>query len=289
MGAKKKSIRELEAACLSIRKDILDLATREVMHVGGDLSITDVVTVLWQYQMKYDPKNPSWEERDRFVLSKGHASAVSAFNQAAIGCYERKEVLETYAKDGSKFSMHTCNLINPYVEISAGSLGHGMPIACGMAAGLKLKGNKTSRVYVIMGDGEQSEGSIWEGVLNATFHKLGNLVAIIDNNGLGGDAELTKSTTLGNIAEKYRAFGWRVEEFDGNDVSQIVEHLDALPPAESDIPTVFVCDTIKGKGVPYMENVPKWHCGAITQEQYDELVHELDDQYNRKWSSVNGK
>lgn len=287
--SKKKTIQELEKACLSIRKDILDLATREVMHVGGDLSITDVVTVLWQYQMNYNPKDPTWEGRDRFILSKGHASAVAAFNQAAIGCYERTEVLETYAKDGSRFSMHTCNLINPYIEISAGSLGHGMPIACGVAAGLRLKGNNTSRVYVIMGDGEQSEGSIWEGVLNASFHKLGNLVAVIDNNGLGGDAELTKSTTLGRIADKYKAFGWRVEEFDGNDVSQIVEHLDNLPPADSNIPIVFVCDTVKGKGVPFMENVPKWHCGAITQVQYAELTAELDEQYEKRWNSADGK
>lgn len=281
--SKQETIKNLEKACLAIRKDILDLATREVMHVGGDLSIADVVTVLWQYRMKYDPKNPQWEGRDRFVLSKGHAAAVVAFNQAAIGCFSRQEVLETYAKDGSRFSMHACNLINPYVEISAGSLGHGFPIACGMAAGLRLKGNKTSRVYVIMGDGEQSEGSIWEGVLNAVFHKLGNLVAIIDNNGLGGDAELTKSTTLGNIADKYRTFGWRVEEFDGNDVLQIVEHLDNLPAADSDVPILLVCDTVKGKGVSFMENVPKWHCGAITNEQYDELVETLDHEFKQKW------
>lgn len=285
MDSKKKSIQELEAACLSIRKDILDLATREVMHIGGDLSIADVVTVLWQYKMKYDPVNPEWEERDRFILSKGHASAVAAFNQAAIGCYEREEVLETYAKDGSKFSMHTCNLINPYVEISTGSLGHGLPIACGIAAGLKLKGNVTSRVYVIMGDGEQSEGSIWEAVMNAPFHKLGNLVAIVDNNGLGGDAELTKSTSFGNVTDKYKEFGWHVEEFDGNDVSAIIEHLDHLPPADSDTPVLFVCNTIKGKGVSFMERIPKWHCGAITREQFDKLSQELDKQYEQKWSA----
>ena len=284
---RERKVYELEKACLSIRKDILNLATREVMHVGGDLSITDVVTVLWQYQMKYDSKNPFWEERDRFVLSKGHASAVAAFNQAAIGCYEKKEILDTYAKDGSKFSMHTCNLINPYIEISAGSLGHGLPIACGIAAGLKLKGNKKSRVYVIMGDGEQSEGSIWEAVLNAPFHKLGNLVAIIDNNGLGGDAELSKSTSLGNIAEKYKSFGWIVEEFDGNDVSAIIQHLENLPPADSDVPIVFVCDTIKGKGVPFMERNPKWHCGSITREQYEELSQMLDKQFFEKWGVYN--
>lgn len=247
MEDKLVTIKNLEKACLSIRKDILELATREVMHVGGDLSITDVVTVLWQYKMKYDAQNPNWEYRDRFILSKAHATVVSAFNQAAIGCFDRQEVLDTYVQDGSMFSMHACNLINPYVEVSGGSLGHGMPIACGVAAGLRLKGNSTSRVYVIMGDGEQSEGSIWEGVLNASFHKLGNLVAIIDNNGLGGDAELTKSTALGNIADKYRAFGWNVVEIDGNNVEQVIECLDNLPPTNSEIPTVLICNTIKGK------------------------------------------
>lgn len=283
MLADKEAVKRLEKACLSIRKDILKLATKEVMHVGGDLSIADVITVLWQYQMKYDANHPEWEDRDRIILSKGHASAVISFNQAAIGCFGKNEVINTYAKDGSRFSMHTCNLINPFVEFSTGSLGHGLPIACGIASALKLKGNRKSRIYVIMGDGEQSEGSIWEGVLNATFHKLGNLIAIVDNNGLGGDAELTKSTSLGKIADKYRAFGWNVEEFNGNDVSSIVEHFDNLPPVDSDTPTLFVCDTIKGKGVSFMENNAKWHCGAITQEQYDYLASCLDEQFNAKW------
>ena len=283
MNRKKKTIKELEAAAVSIRTDLLELATKEVMHIGGDLSITDVVTVLWQYQMKYDPRNPEWEERDRFILSKGHTSAVASFNQAAIGCFSREEVLETYAKDESRFSMHACNLINPYVDFSTGSLGHGMPVALGMAAGLRLKGNYKSRVYVIMGDGEQSEGSVWEGVMNAAFHKLGNLVVFIDNNGIGGDAPLTDSTSLGDIAEKYSAFGWQVAELNGNNIEEIKNHLDNLPPADADRPIVFVCNTVKGKGVSFMENNAKWHCGAVTAEQFDRISTSLRKEYEKKW------
>lgn len=282
---KKKTIKELEAAATSIRTDLLELATKEVMHIGGDLSITDVVTVLWQYQMQYDPGNPEWEERDRFILSKGHASAVASFNQAAIGCFEREEVLETYAKDGSRFSMHACNLINPYVDFSTGSLGHGMPVALGMAAGLRLKGNYKSRVYVIMGDGEQSEGSVWEGVMNAVFHRLGNLVVFIDHNRIGGDAPLTESTSLGDIAGKYKAFGWKTEELDGHNIEEIKYHLDRLPAADSDKPIVFICNTVKGKGVSFMENNAKWHCGAITMEQFNELSDKLRKEYKNKWGA----
>lgn len=279
-------IKELEEKALSIRTDLLELATREAIHIGGDLSIADVVTILWQYQMKYDPKNPEWEERDRFILSKGHASAVVAFNQAMIGCFDKEELMETYAKDESRFSMHSCNLINPYVDFSTGSLGHGMPVALGMAAGLHLKGNDKSRVYVIMGDGEQSEGSVWEGVMNAVFHKLGNLVVFIDNNGIGGDAPLTESTALGNIAEKYRAFGWRAEELDGNNMEELKVRLDRLPPPDSDRPIVFVCNTVKGKGVSFMENNARWHCGAVSMEQCNEFSMKLRKEFEQKWETA---
>ena len=136
-----KSIEELEKAALEIRKDLLELCSKQTIHIGGDLSITDVMTVLWQYQMKYNPQNTKDESRDRFVLSKGHASAVTSFNQAAIGCFSREDVLKEYATDEGRFSMHSCDLNNPYVEVSTGSLGHGFPIACGIAAALKVKRN----------------------------------------------------------------------------------------------------------------------------------------------------
>lgn len=278
-----ESIYELEKAALEIRKNLLKLCNKEVIHIGGDLSITDVMTVLWQYQMKYDPKNICDESRDRFILSKGHASAVTSFNQAAIGCFTAEEIIEEYATDQGRFSMHSCNLINPYVEFSTGSLGHGMPVACGIAAALRLKGNNTSRVYTIMGDGEQAEGSIWEAVANAVHYKLGNLVAIVDFNGLEADGTLDEITGLGNIAEKYRVFGWNVQEFDGNDVSAIKEHFDNLPPADSDVPTIFVCHTTKGKGVPFMEGQVRWHAGKISDEQLAESISYLENQFERKW------
>lgn len=278
-------IYELEKAAMDIRKDLLRLCNKEVIHIGGDLSIADVMTVLWQYQMRYNPKEINDETRDRFVLSKGHASAVMSFNQAAIGCFTAQEVFDEYATDQGRFSMHSCNLVNPYVEVSTGSLGHGMPIACGIAAGLRLKGNYTSRVYTVMGDGEQAEGSIWEAVANAAHYKLGNLVAIVDFNGLEADGSLDEITGLGNIAEKYKAYGWNVREFCGNEVSEIKRNFDELPPADSEMPTVFVCHTIKGKGVPFMENQIRWHAGKISDEQLKESIDWLEKEFERRWKT----
>lgn len=277
-----ESIQGLKKASLEIRKNLLELCSVQTIHIGGDLSITDVMTVLWQYQMKYNPQNVNWEERDRFVLSKGHASAVTSFNQAAIGCFSKDDVIKEYATDGGRFSMHSCNLVNPYVEVSTGSLGHGFPIACGMAAGLRLKGNTTSRVYAVMGDGEQAEGSIWEAVMNAVHYKLGNLIAIVDYNGLEADGLLKDVTGIGDIAEKYRTFGWNTCEIDGNDIASIKDAFDNLPPADSDLPTAIICHTVKGKGVKMMENQVRWHAGKITQEQLEMAIKELENEYMKE-------
>lgn len=278
-----KNIYDLEKAALSVRLQLLKLCSIQTIHIGGDLSIADVMTALWQYQMKYDKDDPKAEYRDRFVLSKGHASAVTSFNQAAIGCFEVDDVFKEYAVDGGRFSMHSCNLVNPYVEISTGSLGHGMPVACGIAAALKLKNNKTNRVYTVMGDGEQEEGSVWEAAMNAVKYQLGNLVAIVDCNGFQADGSVKEISGIGNIAEKYRLFGWNVSEFDGNDMVKIKENFDNLPQADSNIPTVLICNTIKGKGVPFMENQARWHAGKITEEQYLQSVKILEDSFNLKW------
>lgn len=274
---------ELEKAALNIRKDLLELCVSETIHIGGDLSIADVMTVLWQYQMKYNPQNPRDESRDRFVLSKGHASAVMSFNQAAIGCFDKNDVMSEYAKDNGRFSMHSCNLVNPYVEVSTGSLGHGMPVAAGIAAALRLKGNMASRVYTVMGDGEQSEGSIWESAMNAVHYKLGNLVAILDHNGLEADGSIEAVTALGDIAEKYRTFGWNVVEVNGNEISEIVDSFDNLPAANSEQPTVIVCHTVKGKGVKFMENQVRWHAGKLSKEESDEAIRELEKAFAEKW------
>ena len=284
-----KTIYELEKAALNIRKQLLKLCAKQVIHIGGDLSITDVMTVLWQYQMRYDPNNPKMEERDRFVLSKGHASAVLSFNQAAIGCFGFEDVHREYASDGGRFSMHSCNLVNPFVEVSTGSLGHGMPVACGIAAALKLKSNGTSRVYTVMGDGEHGEGSVWEAAMNAVHEKLGNLIVIVDVNGLEADGFTSKITGLGDVAEKYRSFGWNVCELDGNDVAAIKRNFDALPPVDSEIPTVFICRTTKGKGVPFMENQVRWHAGKISEKEYCESVMYLENEFKRRWEEKEAK
>lgn len=271
------SVSGLKIAANNIRKDLLKLCSIQAIHIGGDLSVADVMTVLWQYQMKYDPSDPNAKDRDRFVLSKGHASAVTSFNQAAIGCFAAEDVIKEYATDQGRFSMHSCNLVNPFVEVSTGSLGHGMPVACGMAAALKLHGNKENRVYVVMGDGEQSEGSIWEAAMNAAHQKLGNLVAILDFNRLEADGTIDEVTGLGDIAQKYRDCGWRVREIlDGNDIAAIKAEFDALPAADSDVPSIFVCHTLKGCGVSFMENQVRWHAGKITEEQYREAIAALD-------------
>lgn len=279
------SISELEKAAMEIRINLLKLCNKEVIHIGGDLSITDVMTVLWLDKINYDPKNIKDESRDRFVLSKGHASAVTSFCQAALGCFSPEDVINEYATDHGRFSMHSCNLVNPYVEVSTGSLGHGMPIACGMAAGLKLKKNTTSRVYTVMGDGEQSEGSIWEAAMNAVHCKLGNLVAIVDNNGLQADGYIDDLTGLGNIGDKYRSFGWNVIEIDGNSIEEIKKAFDSLPSPDSDVPTCIIAHTVKGKGVASMEDVQRWHAGKITDEQFAEAVEGLRKAYSERWQS----
>lgn len=276
---KNLSVNELVIASKKIRINLMDLCHKEAIHIGGDLSVADIMTVLWLYQMKYNPSNPKDETRDRFVLSKGHASAVTSFCQAEIGCFKPEDVINEYATDAGRFSMHSCNLVNPFVEISTGSLGHGFPVACGIASGLKLKGNITNRVYVVMGDGEQSEGSVWEAAMNAVHQKLGNLVAIIDNNGLEADGTLDDVTALNNIAEKYRAFGWSVREFNGNDIKILKEEFDNLPSIDSEVPTIFVCHTTKGKGVSFMENNPRWHAGRLNDEQYEQALNDINNMY----------
>ena len=279
------TVKELEKAAMEIRICLLRLCNKEVIHIGGDLSIADLMTVLWLDQMNYNPENLYDESRDRFVLSKGHASAVTSFCQAALGCFSVEDVISEYATDQGRFSMHSCNLVNPYVEVSTGSLGHGMPVACGIAAALKLKGNKTSRVYTVMGDGEQSEGSIWEAAANAAHYKLGNLVAILDFNGLEADGTIDEITSFGNIADKYRVFGWNVIEIDGNDVDQVVKAFEQLPNPETDIPTCIVAHTVKGKGVDFMENQVRWHAGKITDEQLHACIESLMANHERRWSA----
>lgn len=271
------TVKELSLAALEIKKELLTLCAEKSIHIGGDLSVADVMTVLWQYQMKYNPLNPEDPGRDRFILSKGHAAAVTSLNQAAIGCFRKEDFFREYATNGGRFSMHSCKLVNPFVEVSTGSLGHGLSIGAGIAAGLRRKGNVQNRVYVVMGDGEQGEGSVWEAAMHAAHYRLGNLVAIVDCNGLEADGPVAELTGLDDIGEKYRAFGWRVVDIDGHSIPEIKGAFDGLGAPESEKPTAIIAHTVKGNGVSFMENDVNWHAGRMTAEQYEQAMKEIQE------------
>ena len=277
------TVKMLEGKALTIREQLLRLCNHVPIHIGGDMSVCDVMTVIWQYAMKYDPQNPKMEERDRFILSKGHAAAVTSLNQALLGCYDMQDIFNEFATNYGRFGMHSCNLINPHVEVSTGSLGHGLPVAAGIAQALKLKGNTTSRVYVVMGDGEQAEGSIWEAALSAPQFKLGNLVGVIDRNRCSLMGYTEERMPMDDLAEKWRAFRWNVIEIDGHDMNQLIDTFDNLPDPTSDVPTLIICDTEKGHGVSFMANNPDWHMGNITEETLNNALAEVQDAYKAKW------
>lgn len=279
----KKNVEKLEKDALEIRLKLLKLCTKCSIHIGGDLSVADLMTVIWQYAMKYDCDNPKDENRDRFILSKGHASAVTSFCQAMRGCYTYDEIYNEYATDNGRFGMHSCNLLNPYVDVSTGSLGHGLPVATGIAKALKLKGNDTSRVFVVMGDGEMNEGSMYEAMAVAVKYKLGNIVGFVDNNGVQFDGTVKEITGNSNLAEKYKLWGFNTYEVDGHDMGALISAVDKLPNPNGDVPTVIIANTVKGKGVPFMENAVGWHAGTLSIETYNELEELLTSEYNKKW------
>jgi len=282
--ADQAEVKRLETVALTVKNQLLDLCNKTIIHIGGDLSVADIMTVIWQHALKYDVNNPRWEERDRFILSKGHAAAVTSFNQAARGCYQPEDIFAEYATDYGRFGMHSCNLKNPYVDVSTGSLGHGLPVAGGVAAALKVK-QVPSRVYVVVGDAELAEGSVWEAAMSAHHYKLGNLVAFIDRNGLSFDGPTETLMSLEPVADKWRAFGWNVVEADGHDVAELVDAVDALPDADSDVPTVVIAKTVKGHGVSFMENNPHWHAAMITDDLWAQAKAELKQAFDAKWGA----
>ncbi len=283
--ADRNLVKKLDHDAMQIRLKLLKLCEQTLIHIGGDLSVADIMTVIWQYAMKYDDQQPLWEDRDRFILSKGHASAVTSFCQAMKGCYTDDEIYNEYATDNGRFGMHSCNLLNPYVDVSTGSLGHGLPVATGIAQGLKLKGNNTSRVFVVMGDGEMNEGTMYEAMAAAKHFKLGNIVGFVDENGMQFDGCTKDIMDIGNIADKYRVWGWNTYEVDGHDIGKIVDIIDELPPPTFHAPTVIVCKTTKGKGADFMENSAKWHAGMINTEDYKKLEADIIASYEAKWGA----
>ena len=270
----KAEIEKLKEYCRENRENIIKMVyNAQSGHIGGSLSATELVTVLFHNCMKLAPKwdkDKSFETRDRFVLSKGHVSPIYYCNLAQMG-YFPKEELMTFRKLGSRLQGHPATFC-PGVDAATGSLGQGLAIACGMAMGLKLDKNP-AHVFVLLGDGELQEGSVWEAFMDAPARKLDNLTAIIDRNGLQIDGCTEDIKPLGNLAEKIRAFNWNVIEIDGHDIEQIYDAIELAKTAGR--PTAIIAKTIKGKGVSFMENNAGWHGKAPKKEEYEKALEEL--------------
>jgi transketolase len=268
-------VRAIERRANEMRCDILKmLALAGSGHPGGSLSATDIVAVLFFGDvLRYRADNPVWEERDRFILSKGHVAPVLYAVLARAGYFEIGE-LATLRKFGSRLQGHPDSRKLPGVEVSTGSLGQGLSIAAGMAYGLSVSGRATQQVYTLLGDGECQEGQVWEAAMFAAHQKLKNLVAIVDNNGLQIDGRLDEVVSLGDIAAKFSAFGWLALETDGHDIAQIKRTFDQAA-AHQEGPVAIIAHTVKGKDVTFMENQPGWHGKAPTDEQCDRALDEL--------------
>lgn len=241
-------------------------------HPGGSLSIAEILTYLYFKEMNVDPQKPDMPERDRFVLSKGHA-APALYSVMAQKGYFPVEELKTLRKVDSRLQGHPSMKYLPGIDISSGSLGQGISAACGMALGGKLK-DADFRVYTILGDGEIEEGQVWEAAMYAAAKKLDNLVAFIDNNNLQIDGTVEEVNSPYPIPEKFAAFGWNVIEIDGHSYDEIEDALNKARSCKGK-PTAIVAKTVKGKGVSYMENQVNWHGAAPNAEQYETAMNEL--------------
>lgn len=263
----------LKGKATHLRKTILTMLTGAGSgHTGGSLSATDIVSALYFYEMRHDPGNPEWAERDRFILSKGHAAPLLYAALASSGYFDKK-LLGTLRKIGSPLQGHPCSKKLPGVEISTGSLGQGLSIANGIALGIKLD-KKSSRVYCLLGDGEIQEGQIWEAAMSAAHYKLDNLCAIIDNNGLQIDGHCCDVMQIEPIVQKWQAFGWHVIDIDGHDMHAIVHALQEARGIQQK-PTMIVARTVKGKGVSFFEGKVQYHGLAPTDEELEMALKEL--------------
>jgi len=269
----KYSISELEILARKLRRHIINMISAAGSgHPGGSLSAADIVTALYFDIMKHDPSNPHWPDRDRFILSKGHAAPVLYAALAECG-YFPLEWLTTLRKTGTCLQGHTDSLLTPGVDVSAGSLGQGMSIGIGMALAARLD-NKNYRTYVLLGDGECDEGQVWEAAMFAPNYQLDNLTAIVDFNTLQLDGFTRDIMNLEPFWAKWAAFKWEVIEINGHDMQQIIDAIRQAKAVKGK-PTVIIAHTIKGKGVSYMENNVDFHGKAPTKTETEIALKEL--------------
>jgi transketolase len=254
-------LKQLKENAVKLRNDIVDVTFwAGGAHIGGAMSMADIITILYNKFMKYDPSNPNLEDRDRFVLSKGHAGVGLAPMLAEKGFFD-KEILKSFNHFNSPFGMHLDSLKVIGLDASTGSLGHGLPIALGMALAARVK-NLDYTTYCLLGDGEMNEGSNWEAIMAAAHYKVTNLIPIVDFNKRMIDGKVEDIMSVDPLDEKWKAFGWDVIEIDGHDFNQLNDAIEKALSAEEK-PIVIIANTIKGKGIDFMEDETKWHYGSI--------------------------
>ena len=273
-----KKITNSEELAWKIRRDAIEMThIGHSSHIASVLSVADIIAVLYADIMNYDCQNPNWNDRDRLILSKGHAGAAIYAALAEEGFFNREE-LKTHYADGSRLSGHVFHKGVPGIEISTGSLGHGLSIGAGIALAAKSD-EKNFKTYVILGDGECDEGSIWECALFANQFKLNNLIAIVDHNKMQSLDYCENTIKLEPLDKKWETFGWNVIRIDGHDHQELKTAL-RKAKLETKGPTVIIADTIKGKGISFMENNIIWHYRFPDGEDYDKAIKELEE--NRK-------
>jgi len=262
--------------CQAMRRDIIEMVSQAGSgHPGGSLSAVEIVATLYGTTMRHDPENPALPDRDRFVLSKGHAAPVLYAALAEHGYFPREE-LATLRKLGSRLQGHPDMRKLPGVEVSTGSLGQGLALANGMALALRLQGRTDPTVFCLLGDGELQEGEVWEAAMLAAHYGLDNVVAIVDHNGLQIDGACFEVMDVGRIDAKFSAFGWTVASCDGHNVRELI---DAVGRAKGnrDGPVCIVAETMKGRGVSFMENLCDWHGKAPNSEERARALEELSE------------
>jgi len=271
--SRQELVKRLEGQARQIRRDIWRaLRAGSGGHAGGSCSAADLLAGLYFHRMNIRPKEPKWPDRDRFVLSKGHANAALGAVLAQAGFFD-ESILDRFYGFESPFGMHP-DIKVAGIEMCTGALGHGLAVAMGMALGARLQ-KKSFHTFVMIGDGELHEGSNWEAAMAASHHRLSNLTAIIDFNKICQSGNVNDVISVDPLADKWRAFGWAVKEINGHDMGEVVDALDALP-LDKDRPTALVAHTIKGKGISFAENTYVWHSNSVNDEIYAKALAELE-------------
>ena len=271
---KEDQIKNIKSFALQVRKNILEMAVSAgagSAHFGGALSITEVVSILFAYQMKIDKKNPKWEERDRFILSKGHACLAYYAALCEVGYISNNE-LKTFEKNDTDLLGHPVINRNLGIDFSNGSLGMGLSLGIGVAISSKKK-KKNFNVYVIVGDGECNEGSIWEGAMAAPNFNLDNLYVIVDKNNFQQTGSNKEIMNVGNLKDKWSSFGWYTVELDGHNIQELYDFFKESKKIEK--PKAIIANTIKGKGFSFSENNNDWHHSILSKSFYEKAIKEL--------------